>query len=245
MIKNTIVALLLIGSGSVFAAQTATTAPAEQPMTHKDMNAHHMGKHQGKHSDGAYHHRFNDAEAWAKKFDQPERDAWQKPEQIIDALTLPPNAVVADVGAGTGYFSVRIAKRLQEGKVFAADIEPDMVRYLGERAKRENLTNITPIQASAESPNLPEPVDVMLFVDAYHHIGNRVAYFSKLAASLKADGRLVLVDFNMESPNGPPKEHLVSLEKVTEELTAAGYKLVQTHDFLPQQYFVVFQKIAP
>ncbi|MDP3334578.1 MAG: class I SAM-dependent methyltransferase, partial [Methylococcaceae bacterium] len=189
MIKNTIVALLLIGSGSVFAAQTATTASAEQPMKHKDMNAHHMGKHQGKNSDGAYHHRFNDAEAWAKKFDQPERDAWQKPEQIIDALTLPPNALVADVGAGTGYFSVRIAKRVSQGKVFAADIEPDMVRYLGERAKRDNLTNITPVQASAESPNLAEPVDVMLFVDAYHHIGNRVAYFSNLAASLKADGR--------------------------------------------------------
>jgi cyclopropane fatty-acyl-phospholipid synthase-like methyltransferase len=91
-------------------------------------------------SDGAFHHRFEDAEKWAKEFDNPERDAWQKPEEILDALHLQRTSLVADIGAGTGYFSVWIAKRIPEGKIFAADIEPDMVRYLGERARLEHLT---------------------------------------------------------------------------------------------------------
>ena len=97
-----------------------------------------MGAHSGHHmdgaSDGAFHRRFDDAEKWAKEFDKPERDGWQKPEEVIDALHLDHAASVADVGAGTGYFSVKIAKRIPDGKVFAADVEPDMVRYLGERA---------------------------------------------------------------------------------------------------------------
>jgi hypothetical protein len=122
-------------------------------------------------SDGAFHHRFEDAEKWAKEFDNPERDTWQKPEEILDALHLQRTSLVADIGAGTGYFSVRIAKRIPEGKIFAADIEPDMVRYLGERARREHLINLVPVQASADAVNLPEPVDVALVVDTYHHIG--------------------------------------------------------------------------
>jgi SAM-dependent methyltransferase len=89
--------------------------------------------------DGAFHHRFEDAKKWAEEFDNPERDAWQKPEEILDALHLQRTSLVADIGAGTGYFSVRIAKRIPEGKIFAADIEPDMVRYLGERARIEHF----------------------------------------------------------------------------------------------------------
>ncbi len=235
--QHAMLALLLVGvQDNAIAEKTPPNTPVEPAMIH----------HGGKHGDGGYHHRFQNAAEWAKKFDQPEREAWQKPEQILDALKLPNNALVADIGAGTGYFSVRIAKRVPEGKVFAADLESDMVSYLAERAKRENLNNIIPVQASAESANLPEPVDVALFVDAYHHIGNRVDYFTKLNNSLKANGRLVLVDFRMDASDAdaPPKEHRVSIEKVTEELKAAGYKLTESHDFLPRQYFIVFQKIA-
>jgi cyclopropane fatty-acyl-phospholipid synthase-like methyltransferase len=103
-----------------------------------------------------------------------------------------------------GYFSVRIAKRIPEGKIFAADIEPDMVRYLGERARHEHLINLVPVQASADAVNLPEPVDVALVVDTYHHIGNRTQYFAKLKSSLRPTVRLVIVDFRADSPNGPP-----------------------------------------
>ncbi|MEZ5788173.1 MAG: methyltransferase domain-containing protein [Xanthobacteraceae bacterium] len=205
----------------------------------------HMGdRHPGGSSDRDIHHSFGQAEMWAKEFDDPSRDAWQKPDEVLDALNLPRTARVADIGAGTGYFSVRIARRVPDGKVFAADVEPNMVRYIAERAHREHLRGIVPVQASAESPNLPEPVDVALVVDTYHHIGNRVAYFAKLRDSLRPNGRLAIVDFKADAPIGPPPAMRISHEKVVEELTAAGYSLVATHLFLPWQFFLVFQKNA-
>jgi SAM-dependent methyltransferase len=193
-------------------------------------------------SDGAFHLRFENADKWAKEFDNPERDAWQKPEEILDALHLQRTSLVADIGAGTGYFSVRIAKRIPEGKIFAADIEPDMVRYLGERARREHLTNLVPVQASADTANLPELVDVVLVVDTYHHIGNRTQYFARLKSSLRPLGRLVIVDFKADSPSGPPVQHRISSKRVTEELSAAGYSLMESLQFLPRQYCLVFGK---
>jgi predicted methyltransferase len=99
-----------------------------------------------------------------------------------------------------------------------------------------------PVQASAEATNLPEPVDLVLVVDTYHHIGNRVAYFSRLAASLRPNGRLAIVDFKADAPEGPLPEQRVPPDKVTAELTAAGYTLVATHDFLPRQYLLVFER---
>ena len=215
----------------------AQTAP-EMPAEHHHMD--HSG-HTGP-SDGAFHRRFDDAEKWAKEFDNPERDAWQKPEEAVEALKLTPAMTVADIGAGTGYFAARIAKRVPEGKVFAADIEQDMVRYLGQRAEREHLANLVAVQAAADGANLPEPVDLILVVDTYHHIGNRTQYFAKLQASLRPGGRLVIIDFKADLPNGPPPQHRIPPEKVAEELAAAGYGLVETQTILPRQYFLVFQK---
>jgi ubiquinone/menaquinone biosynthesis C-methylase UbiE len=236
-----VAAALAFATCGVCAHEALAQNAAEKPMNHKDMGAHH-GDHMGPSPDGAFHRRFNDAAKWAKKFDDPERDAWQKPEEILDALHLDRGAKVADLGAGTGYFSVRIAKRIPDGKLFAADVEPDMVKYLGERAKREHLTNLTPVQSSADASNLPEPVDVILVVDTYHHIGYRSQYFAKLKGSLRPMGRLAIVDFKADSPDGPPVEHRIPPEKVEQELNAAGYSLVETHKFLPRQYFLVFQK---
>ena len=186
-------------------------------------------------------HSFGNAETWAKEFDDPARDVWQKPDEILDALQLPPTARVADIGAGTGYFSVRIANRVPNGKVFAVDIEPDMVRYLGERAHREHLHILQPVLASANSPNLPEAVDVALIVDTYHHIDDRVAYFSQLKSSLQPGGRLAIVDFKTDAPEGPPSALRIPPERVIAELEQAGYALVAKHDFLPRQYFLVFR----
>ncbi len=191
------------------------------------------------------HHSFGNAEEWAKRFDDPQRDAWQKPDQVLDALALAPTARVADLGAGTGYFSVRLARRVPQGKVFAVDIEPDMVRHLGLRAEHEHLSAIVPVQASADAANLPEPVDLVLVVDTYHHIDNRTAYFARLRASLRPNGRLAIVDFKADAPEGPPPAQRVAPEAVTAELAAAGYTLAASHPFLPRQYFLVFAPKAP
>ena len=189
---------------------------------------------------GHHDHRFTDAEKWARIFDDPEREAWQKPDEVIRTLRLPADATVADIGAGTGYFAVRLARAVPKGRVFAVDAEPDMVRYLGERAKREGLANLVPVQAGPDDPKLPAPVDVVLLVNTYHHIPARVEYFRRLRASLKQEGRVAIVDYRPDAPMGPPRAARVPSSAVTEELLRAGYVLVGSHSVLPHQYFLVF-----
>lgn len=198
---------------------------------------HHHGAHHG-----AMPHRFEDAQEWAKRFDDPERDAWQKPDEVITALALAPDAKVADVGSGTGYFAVRLARAVPQGRVYGVDIEPDMARYLGERAKREGLSNLEAVLAEPADPKLPEPVDMVLIVDTYHHIGERVAYLRRLGEKLRPGGRVVIIDYRKDSQKGPPPQHKLSPEQVRGEFEAAGYRQAQAHDFLSDQYFLVFQK---
>ncbi|MEQ1883555.1 MAG: class I SAM-dependent methyltransferase [Bryobacteraceae bacterium] len=192
------------------------------------------------HSDHMEHH-FDPKES-AKSFDDPARDQWQMPDRVIAALGLKKGQSIADLGAGTGYFSVRLARSAAAPKVFSADIERAMVTYLRERAAKENLKNMTAVQASAESPNLPEPVDIVLIVDTYHHIGNREAYFLNVAQSLKPGGRVAIIDFKPDYPDGPPKEFRFPKEKFQSEMAKAGYKLAAEHNFLPRQQFLIFEK---
>ena len=188
-----------------------------------------------------HEHSFSGAENWAQVFDNPERDRWQKPHEVIMALKLAPDARVADIGAGTGYFAARLAHMTPGGRVYAVDLEPDMVKHLAERAKREGLTNLVPVQAQPDSAALPEKVDRVLLVDTYHHIANRSTYFKRLRGSLKPNGELAIIDFTADSPIGPPKGDRISARKVAEEMTLAGYTQVARHGFLPYQYFLVFQ----
>jgi SAM-dependent methyltransferase len=192
----------------------------------------------------AHQHRFKDAERWSRVFDDPARAAWQKPDEVIKTLSLGPGAKVADIGAGTGYFSARLARALPSGRVYAVDAEPDMVRYLADRAKREGLANLVPVQAGERDPKLPEPVDLALLVDVYHHVPARVQYFEGLRGRLRPNGRLAIVDFRLDSPRGPPRAARIAPERVKEELGRAGYALVAEHGFLPDQYFLVFAPAA-
>ncbi len=185
-------------------------------------------------------HSFNNPEEWAKRFDGPERDAWQLPDRVLAALDVKPGQLVADIGSGTGYFSIRLAKLPAAPKVYGADIEPSMVNYLRGRAAKEGLTNVVAVQAAADTPNLPEPVDLILIVDTYHHIGDRAAYFHKLAGSLKPGGRIAIIDFKVDSPEGPPAQFRFSPRKLRAEMSKAGYKQVAQYDFLPRQNFLMF-----
>ena len=190
----------------------------------------------------AHQHSFEGAQHWAQIFDDPKRDAWQKPHEVIQALALRPDSVIADIGAGTGYFSARLAHMVPQGRVLAVDAEPDMVKYLAARAKREGLKNMIAVAAKPDDPKLPQKADVALFVDVYHHIENRERYFRKLSESLKPDGRVAIIDFRMDSPDGPPKDARIAPERVKAELKSAGYELAQEHAFLPNQYFLVFRR---
>ena len=188
-----------------------------------------------------HQHSFGGAEKWAQVFDDPKRDAWQKPHEVIQALALKPDAVIADIGSGTGYFSARFANMVPKGRVYGVDTEPDMVKYLAERAKREGLKNVTAVAGKPDDPRLPEKADLIIMVDVYHHVENREAYFRKLANSLKPGGRLAIIDFRLDSKDGPPKSARIAPNRVKTELKSAGYALVQEHAFLPNQYFLVFQ----
>jgi cyclopropane fatty-acyl-phospholipid synthase-like methyltransferase len=137
---------------------------------------------------------------------------------------------------------VRLARAAAAPKVFAVDLEPKMVEHLTKRAAAEGLKNITAVQASTTSPNLPEPVDVVLIIDTYHHIGNRPAYFAALKSTLTPGGRIAIVDFRKGAPGGgPPDAFRFTPEQITGELAEAGYVLDASHDFLPRQHFLVYR----
>ena len=194
--------------------------------------------HQPDHMD----HRFDDPERYATSFDDPARDAWQMPDKVIAALNLKPGQKVADVGAGTGYFSVRLAMAAAKPQVFAVDLEPKMVEHLTKRAASERLPNMRGVLASTTRPNLPEPVDIVLIVDTYHHIGGRVAYFSALKSRLVPGGRVAIVDFRKGAPGGgPPDEFRVTPDQIGGEMAQAGFELDAAHDFLPRQLFLVYR----
>jgi ubiquinone/menaquinone biosynthesis C-methylase UbiE len=197
-------------------------------------------QHHEHHGGGGMPHRFENAEQWATVFDDPARDAWQQPDAVMTALELQPAMTVADVGAGTGYFTVRLARAVPDGRVIATDIEPDMVRYLAERATKEQLTNITAVQCGATDPKLPAgAVDRILVVDVWHHLPDRVAYARGLAASLKPGGKVAIVDFTMEATHGPPRKHRLLPDAIMADLRAAGLTPSLSPTRLPEQYIVI------
>lgn len=209
--------LVILGSS----AGLAGLAAAQSPATHQ--------------------HSFSGAEHWAHVFDDPHRDAWQKPHEVIQVLALKPDAVIADIGSGTGYFAVRLANMVPKGRVYGVDTEPQMVKYLAERARREKRENVVALAGAPDDPRLPEKADLIVLVDVFHHIENRQRYFKKLRDSLKPGGRLAIIDFRIDSPAGPPKAARIAPERVVAELKGAGYTLAKEHAFLPNQYFLVFQ----
>lgn len=187
-------------------------------------------------------HRFRDAAAWARRFEGPKRDSWQRPEQVLALLDLRPDMKVADIGAGTGYFAVRLARAVPRGQVFAVDVERSMVDYLDRRAAQEGLSNLRGVLAASTDPRLPAAVDLVFLCNTYHHLADRTAYFRRLAGRLAPGGRVAVVDFKQGPlPVGPPEGHRVSPGQLERELTAAGYRrLLLDSTTLPHQYVALF-----
>ncbi len=205
-------------------------------------NSVYCQEHNKEQGTPATQQRFDDIELWIKRFEDPERDKWQKPAEVVKAMNLNPGDVVADIGAGTGYFTRHIAAAVgPSGKAIGLDIEPGMVKYMEEDAKKLNLSNYEARVVKTDNPELgPHSVDVIFLSDTYHHIDNRVEYFRNVSLSLKPGGRIVVVDFIKDTDFGPPRDHKMAKEVVIEELQKAGYRLLKSHDLLQYQYFLEF-----
>jgi len=191
-----------------------------------------------------YDHDFSDIGKYVKAFEGPERDAWQKPDDVVSLLQPWPGNVVADIGAGTGHFEPYLAKAVgPAGRVLALDVEPKMVAYLKRRVKKEKLANVTVQKVAGNDPGLAEgSVDRVLVVDTWHHIPQRAQYAAAMNRALRPGGFVVVVDFTAESPEGPPAQHRLSPETVIAELQAGGFSARTVAESLPLQYVVIGQK---
>jgi ubiquinone/menaquinone biosynthesis C-methylase UbiE len=193
--------------------------------------------------DATSRHPFDDVEHWTSVFDDPERDGWQKPDELVRALAIEPGATVADLGAGTGYLSRRLSAAVgEDGTVLAVDPEPNLVAHLRTRAEREKTANVVPVLASTDNPRLPTGgVDLVLVLDTYHHVDDRPTYFRKLKRALRPKGRVAVIDWQKRPlPVGPDLSHKLAREQVVEEMELAGYALTSEPDVLPYQYFLIF-----
>jgi SAM-dependent methyltransferase len=221
-------------------ARVDPAMPASAPDQRAGDQAHGASNHGGSHHAGGMPHRFEKADEWAKDFDDPARDAWQRPDLVIAALELAPRMVIADIGAGTGYFAVRLARAVPDGKVIATDIEPDMVRYMTERAAREKLPNLRAVLTQPDDPELPtSAVDRILIVNVWHHISDRPAYARRLARALHPGGKVFIVDFTLTSSHGPPPAHRLTADQIIADLRSAGLTASLSPTTLPDQYIVV------
>ncbi|MDX9720721.1 MAG: class I SAM-dependent methyltransferase [Myxococcota bacterium] len=190
---------------------------------------------------GHQEHRFEDPESYAERWNAPERDAWQQPQAIIDAMELEGAMKVADLGAGTGYFLPFLSAAVgPEGEVFAIDTESSMLSYIDKQMQAAGLSNVTTVQADASSSGLQEQsVDRILSVNVWHHIPNRGSYSQHLFERLRPGGSVWIVDFLEDSPMGPPLEHRLPPEVVLEELRAGGFDASIHPLALERQYLIV------
>jgi ubiquinone/menaquinone biosynthesis C-methylase UbiE len=176
---------------------------------------------------------------------RPEREQEEQPEAMLDALKIPPGTTVADVGAGVGYTSLKLARRVgKKGTVYATDIQPEMLRMLQAYARDAGVRNIKPIRCTATDPRLPEgQVDLILMVDVYHECSDPEATLRGLRKALRPGGRLVLVEFRAEDPDVPIKpEHKMELSQVRRELEPQGFRFKDSLEFLPWQHIIIFEK---
>lgn len=176
-----------------------------------------------------------------------ERNSRMQEEQTalaIKNLPVGKNSVVADVGAGSGFYTFKIAERVPDGKVYAVEIQDDAIAYLQQKSKDLKLNNVAVVKGSATGPNLPkQAIDLVIMVDVYHELEHPKAFLEAIKVALKPGGKLLLLEYKAEDPNVRIKaEHKMSVAQVQRELGASGYHLVQRGDFLPLQHFLVFEK---
>jgi predicted methyltransferase len=184
--------------------------------------------------------------AGADWLERPGRDEEQRPDQIIRTMGLKDGDVVADLGAGTGYFTRRVANAVApSGRVYAVDIQPEMISLLKRNVEKAGLTNVVPVLGTSDDPKLPkESIDWILLVDVYHELQQPRAILARMREALKPAGKVALVEYRLEGLSALHirEEHRMSPKQVLAEWEPAGFRLVTRHEFLPTQHFFVFEK---
>jgi len=178
---------------------------------------------------------------------RPEREAEEQPEKALDALNLKPGMVVADIGAGVGYMSLRMARRVgPSGKVYANDLQPEMLDRLRQNAAKAGIGNVVTVAGEVADPKLPaNTMDLVLLVDVYHEFSQPQQMLRKIRETLKPDGRLVLLEYRAEDPNVPIiAEHKMTVAQVKAELEAEGFVLQPVIETLPRQHILILTKAA-
>jgi arsenite methyltransferase len=189
------------------------------------------------------HQLHRDSRAYIGMLDDPKRDVYQKPHEVLTALAIEPGEVIADIGAGSGYFTFRLAHHVgDKGKVYAVDISPDMIRHLNRRIRELKATNVTAILADADDPLLADAsIDRFFFSDSWHHIENQSKYLSLIKKMLKPRGEIIMIDFHKkELPVGPPMQMKIAREDLIRQMESNGFRHTKEHTFLPYQYFLEF-----
>ncbi len=218
----------------------------------KHGHEHHHGNAEGDHDHGHDHERDRfgnpaDLAAYLERLEGAERASWQKPDEVVQALGLRPGQTACEIGAGPGYFSLRLAKAVgPEGVVYAVEVEPRIIPVLRERVEQAGARNVVPVLGLIDDPLVPaHSCDVIVVVNTFHHFPDGTAYLRRLARSLKPGGRLVNIDFHKhELPVGPPVDHKVAREEFLRHAESAGLAVERELTFLPHQYFLVLKPRA-
>jgi ubiquinone/menaquinone biosynthesis C-methylase UbiE len=189
------------------------------------------------------HKLHQDPKAYIALLEDPQRDAYQKPHEVIVALGLKEGETIADIGAGSGYFALRLAHHVGErGRVYAVDINPDMIVYMNRRIRDIQLKNVVTVLAAPDDPLLVDnSIDRFFICDTWHHIGNQPQYLALMKKMLKPGGQVIIIEFDKkELPVGPPVEMKIARADLVRQFEASGFTLAKEHTFLPYQYFLVF-----
>lgn len=190
------------------------------------------------------HRLHQDAGAYIALLEDPARDGYQKPHEVIAALQIEEGEFIADIGAGSGYFTLRLARHVgDKGRIYAVDVNPDMILHLNRRIRDLGVRNVQTILAAPDDPLLADgSLDRVFICDTWHHIPDQARYLSLLKKLLKRGGQIVMIDYQRrELPVGPPVSMKIAREDLLRQMKDGGFRLAQEHDFLPYQYFLVFE----
>ncbi len=177
--------------------------------------------------------------------DRPERDTEEDPDHAIDVLKIARGSAVADIGAGSGYMTVKLARKVgPQGRVYANDVQPAMLDLLTRRIARARLANVVPVLGSLDDPKLPaDAIDLALMVDVYHELSEPQAMLRRIRDALKPGGRLVLLEYRKEDPDIPIRpEHKMTVAEAKREVEAEGFRLTRTNEDLPRQHILIFSR---